>query len=664
MSSALPFDFGSGYQAIRRIGQGASGRVYEGIDRVHDERIAIKILRSQLDDDPQLVQRFIHERLTLTELDCPRIIAVRDLIVDQGMLGIIMELATGPTLGTKLTTDGPLTPATALAVVVQVAQALVYAHERDVVHRDIKPDNIILTTDSNAEDPGVKVADFGIAKILGGSSTTTHMVGTAHYMAPEFISNNTLSPSVDVYALGVSLYQTLTGQLPFGTEQDNPYAVAQRHLQSIPAMIPGLDKRVWDLISGMLTKNPAHRLSAAEVADQAFGLIPDVKNEPALTVPEGALAPHAMTMLRQPTSLKASPDDGQRLTVKDNNPPDPIELEQLRTLDSPASATILKAGPEPDVEVLGDSVGKDTETKNSWWSNRTHRIIIYAAAILVAATVATVCVMLAGRHRGARQESSKKTVDGLSASLPIQTYPSGLSVGRSVEITGGTLKYTLTYGTIKQPLGGDVLEVIKSGDNCTNVTWDDAATVAPHSPALTLIDAKCGWTISLKTLAQQDPVTVTATLSAKDVTISNQADLQAWLQSQAKATDEVLNDDATNSTAYSLQRLQEMRVKVPSRVKEGSAIPVTILGTWPDGENELTPIYTTPSSPNPTSILTDITGGKEEDLRLTDRCSGAVAITPDGHDVSALHPATCSLGAEIGNYQAQESQITIVAKGS
>ena len=108
-----------------------------------------------------------------------------------------------------------------------------------------------------------------------------------------------------------------------------------------------------------------------------------------------------MTMLRQPTSLKASPDDEQRLTVKDNNPPDPIELEQLRTLDSPASATILKAGPEPDVEVLGDSVGKDTETKNSWWSNRTHRIIIYAAAILVAATVATVCVMLAGRHRGA-----------------------------------------------------------------------------------------------------------------------------------------------------------------------------------------------------------------------------------------------------------------------
>ena len=86
--------------------------------------------------------------------------------------------------------------------------------------------------------------------------------------------------------------------------------------------------------------------------------------------------------------------------------------------------------------------------------------------------------------------------------------------------------------------------------------------------------------------------------------------------------------------------------RYPPRVKEGSAIPVTILGTWPGGENEMTPIYTTPFSSNPTSILTDITGDKLENVRLTDRCSGAVSITPDGHDVSALHPASCSIGAE------------------
>lgn len=231
-------------------------------------------------------------------------------------------------------------------------------------------------------------------------------------------------------------------------------------------------------------------------------------------------------------------------------------------------------------------------------------------------------------------------------------------------VNKGTLKYSLTYRTIKQPLSGDVLEVVTSARSCPDATWDGTAKVVPHSPALTSIDAKCGWTITLKTLPQEEPVTVTAKFPATEAAISNQSNLQTWLQNQQQATDKALNNDAVTSTAYSLQRLQTMRIKIPPRVKEGSAIPVTILGTWPGGENEMTPIYTTPFSSNPTSILTDITGGKLENVRLTDRCSGAVSITPDGHDVSALHPASCSIGAEIGNYQVQETPITIVAGGS
>ena len=659
MSTVLPFDFGSGYQVIRKIGQGASGRVFEGIDRVHGDRVAIKILRSDLDDDAQLVQRFVNERRALTELEHPRIISVRDLIVDQGMLGIVMELATGPTLGEQLAANGPMAPAAGLAVVGQVAQALAYAHDRGVVHRDIKPDNIILTNVDDVDDPGVKVADFGIAKILGESSTSTHLVGTAHYMAPEFIRDNVLSPSLDVYALGVTLYQTLSGQLPFGTGQDNPYAVVQRHLGSSPAVIPGLDDRVWGFICGMLVKDPADRPPAADVANWVGDLIAAVEGQPPLTVPEGALVPHAMTMLRQPTSLTVPEGDEESVSAVDDAPA-PIDLENLRTLGRPASVTMLKAGPQLDVEVP-DNAPVETEPEETWWSSRTHRIVVYAAAILAVAAVVIVWMVVGGG--GARKEEPK-AVDGLSASVPIQTYPSGLSVGRSVTITRGTLKYALTYHTIKQPLSGDVLEVIKSASSCPDVTWDDTAEVVPHSPALTSIDARCGWTISLKALSQQEPVTVTATFPAKEAAVSNQANLQTWLQNQQQATDKALNNDAVTSTAYSLQRLQTMRIKIPPRVKEGSAIPVTILGTWPGGENEMTPIYTTPFSSNPTSILTDITGGKLENVRLTDRCSGAVSITPDGHDVSALHPASCSIGAEIGNYQVQESPITIVAGGS
>ena len=660
MSTVLPFDFGSSYQAIRKIGQGASGRVFEGVDRVHGDHVAIKILRSDLDDDAQLVQRFVNERRTLTELDHPRIIAVRDLIVDQGMLGIVMELATGPTLGAQLAASGPMAPAAALAVVRQVAEALSYAHGRGVVHRDIKPDNIILTNLDGADDPEVKVADFGIAKILGESSTATHLVGTAHYLAPELIRDNVLSPSVDVYALGVTLYQMVSGQLPFGAGDDNPYAVAERHLHSTPAVIPGLDDQVWGLISGMLAKNPADRLSDDDVASLAGNIIVDVEGQLPLSVPEGTLVPHAMTMLRQPTSLTAHQGDEESVAVTGDRPA-PINLENLRTLSRPASATILKAGPELDGETLDDSsVGEDA--KESWWSSRTHRIVVGAAGILIIVAV-VLWIVVGGGFRGANKQGSK-VVDGLSASLPMQTYPSGLSVTRAATVNKGTLKYSLTYRTIKQPLSGDVLEVVTSARSCPDATWDGTAKVVPHSPALTSIDAKCGWTITLKTLPQEEPVTVTAKFPATEAAISNQANLQTWLQNQQQATDKALNNDAVTSTAYSLQRLQTMRIKIPPRVKEGSAIPVTILGTWPGGENEMTPIYTTPFSSNPTSILTDITGGKLENVRLTDRCSGAVSITPNGHDVSALHPASCSIGAEIGNYQVQESPITIVAGGS
>ena len=284
------------------------------------------------------------------------------------------------------------------------------------------------------------------------------------------------------------------------------------------------------------------------------------------------------------------------------------------------------------------------------------------------------CLIVAGRNNDLRTLYSHWTGQIRKSRLGVLLVPDADYDGDLLDVrlprhpaatvNKRTLKYSLTYRTIKQPLSGDVLEVVTSARSCPDATWDGTAKVVPHSPALTSIDAKCGWTITLKTLPQEEPVTVTAKFPATEAAISNQANLQTWLQNQQQATDKALNNDAVTSTAYSLQRLQTMRIKIPPRVKEGSAIPVTILGTWPGGENEMTPIYTTPFSSNPTSILTDITGGKLENVRLTDRCSGAVSITPDGHDVSALHPASCSIGAEIGNYQVQESPITIVAGGS
>ena len=151
--------------------------------------------------------------------------------------------------------------------------------------------------------------------------------------------------------------------------------------------------------------------------------------------------------------------------------------------------------------------------------------------------------MMAGSGSGNADKQGTKVVDGLSASLPMQTYPSGLNVSRAATASKGTVKYTLTYRTIKKPVRGDVLEVVSSAHSCPDATWDDTVKVAPHSPALTSIDAKCGWTITLEALSQEEPVTVTAKFSAKEAAISNQENLQTWLQDQQQATDKALNED-------------------------------------------------------------------------------------------------------------------------
>ena len=202
--------------------------------------------------------------------------------------------------------------------------------------------------------------------------------------------------------------------------------------------------RVWGLISGMLAKNPADRLSDDDVASLAGNIIVDVEGQLPLSVPEGTLVPHAMTMLRQPTSLTAHQGDEESVAVTGDRPA-PINLENLRTLSRPASATILKAGPELDGETLDDSsVGEDA--KESWWSSRTHRIVVGAAGILIIVAV-VLWIVVGGGFRGANKQGSK-VVDGLSASLPMQTYPSGLSVTRAATVNKGTLKYSLTYRTI------------------------------------------------------------------------------------------------------------------------------------------------------------------------------------------------------------------------
>ncbi len=205
---------GSSYLLVRPIGQGATGTVWRGVDRASGEPVAVKLLHESLLRQPKLVTRFVQERTILLMLRHRNVVRVRDLFSVGESLGLVMDLVSGGSLREYLREHHTVKPGEAARLAAQVAAALTEAHGLGVIHRDLKPDNILLHRTDGELD--TRLTDFGIARVLNTPSlTTTHaVVGTPHYMAPEAFHTSTVSPAADVYALGVLLYELVCGRPP------------------------------------------------------------------------------------------------------------------------------------------------------------------------------------------------------------------------------------------------------------------------------------------------------------------------------------------------------------------------------------------------------------------------------------------------------------------
>jgi len=249
------------YQVVERLGAGGMGVVYRAEDTWLGRTVAIKVLRPELAADADFLRRFRREAKAAACLSHPNIVSLFDVGQDGDLHYLVMEYVPGHTLEQRLD-RGPLPPGEAVRVASLVAAALEHAHSHDVVHRDIKPQNILLA-------PGgqVKVTDFGIAR-AGVASTVTHpgaIVGSVHYLAPEQVQGAPGDQQADVYALGVVLYRMLTGRLPF--EGENPISVALKHVHEQPVPLrrlaprtpPGLEK----VVMRALRKDPDERYASA-----------------------------------------------------------------------------------------------------------------------------------------------------------------------------------------------------------------------------------------------------------------------------------------------------------------------------------------------------------------------------------------------------------------
>jgi serine/threonine-protein kinase len=225
------------YETAERLGSGGMSNVYKATDRILERTVAVKILAEHLSDDERFVARFRREALAVAKLIHPNIVQVYDTGVDDGRHYIVMEYVSGRSGAQILQRHGPVDATTAAEIGIQACAGLDYAHRRGIIHRDVKPGNLMVTGGPvGGGEMTVKLTDFGIARAIEQTRITQvgSVVGTAAYLSPEQVRGEEATPATDVYALGVVLYQFLTGRLPYEGSSLAELAVRQQNERPLP----------------------------------------------------------------------------------------------------------------------------------------------------------------------------------------------------------------------------------------------------------------------------------------------------------------------------------------------------------------------------------------------------------------------------------------------
>lgn len=250
------------YQIIKSIGEGGMANVYLAYDTILDRNVAVKVLRGDLASDEKFVRRFQREALSASSLSNPNIVEVYDVGEDNGEYYIVMEYVEGKHLKNLLKKRGKLTVSEVIDIVLQITNGLSVAHDSYIIHRDIKPQNILIL------DNGlVKITDFGIAVAMNATqlTQTNSVMGSVHYLPPEQASGKGATLQSDIYSIGILMYELLTGKLPF--KGDNAVEIALKHLKepmpSIRDEIPEIPQSVENIILKATAKNPKNRYADA-----------------------------------------------------------------------------------------------------------------------------------------------------------------------------------------------------------------------------------------------------------------------------------------------------------------------------------------------------------------------------------------------------------------
>lgn len=459
MSTGLPREKIGSYRLVRLIGKGGMGAVYEAIQEPIERRVAIKVLHGRYAQEQEIAQRFFNEARAVNIVDHPGIVQISDYgQLPSGVAYLVMEFLKGDTLGQKLKANGgKLGVPEVVRISRQIAAALAAAHEKGVIHRDLKPDNIMLISDPDPEAPGrirVKLLDFGIAKVAaelnqGAAQTAADVVmGTPKYMAPEQCRGaGNVDDKADVYSLGVIMYEMLVGKPPFTGAQGE---ILAKQIYDEPAPLkevaPHVPVNLGQVVHRLLIKNKAERPTMKQVTVELDGL--------AVAYPTMA---HAI--VRLPTGYQLSSANIPIPGFSPGSVPgmpslvgavvsNPLTSQSSSEDDTPTKNQLASARDKADKDsnsgarqsTLGGSTGQSSA---SITPTTRRRIIAVSAAfgIVVLSVGAAFFVRALREQRDANRPSVVSTqVERASVLLSIESTPAGADVfladsGRSIGMT-------------------------------------------------------------------------------------------------------------------------------------------------------------------------------------------------------------------------------------
>lgn len=492
------------YEIIEMVGSGGMSEVYKAKCHVLNRFVAIKVLKPEFSSDVNFVTKFRIEAQSAAGLSHPNIVNVYDVGEDNGVYYIVMELVEGITLKEYIQKHGRIEPKEAIDFAIQIAQGVQAAHEHHTIHRDIKPQNIIL-----ANNGTLKVTDFGIAKAASSSTTTTNAMGSVHYISPEQARGGFSDERSDIYSLGITLYEMLTGHVPF--EGENNVAIALMHIQSEMVSpreyYPDIPTSLEKIIRKCTQKKPERRYLTANALIADLYRVKENPNIDCIVVPKQTVpSSPTIEMTKQEMEMIKTGRQVDAAATQEVPParPKTSEIQVNRPVMKPSQFDdLFPDDDDPEDEVsendIGDDYQNDDEPEHDEDLDPRLKKIITVASVAIAVVLAILALVVIGNIAGwfpgglfGGKATTEKTTgsdvlaptDALSTTEQ-ETIPMVNVVGLYKTAAEEQMKKNgFTNYTFKEQTDATVEKgyvISQSVDNGTAITKDTAITIVISS---------------------------------------------------------------------------------------------------------------------------------------------------------------------------------------